>query len=112
MGKGELIMIISKNTSWEEFIRESKDTKSQLIANTTKDTVVMFVNDNYYEVNMSKHTFGRLVVVGMMSYQRGTVVSKERLDFMNNMTGDLKVASVTSNKCKVFCFKRVGMFYA
>jgi hypothetical protein len=112
MGKGELIMVVSRNTSWKEFIQEAQQRNSKVVAKVAENTVIMFVCDNYYEVNMVNHTFGRLVVVGMMSYQRGALVPKERLDFMKNMHGDLKVTEVTSSRCKVFCFKRVGMFYA
>lgn len=105
-------MVISKNTSWQEFIKETQQRNSKVVAKVAEDTVIMFVCDNYYEVNMVNHTFGKLVVVGMMSYQRGTMVPKDRLDFIQNMHGDLKVTEVTSSRCKVFSFKRVGMFYA
>ena len=104
-------MEIKKSTTYSEFmdlVSKSKRVESMRVTPTVS---VVCMNSDYYEVDVHKQIFNKLALVGAMSYQRGTAVPKERMETFKKMKHDIEAESIGKERCKIFNFRRVNMFY-
>ena len=104
-------MEIKKSTTYSEFMDLVSKNKRVESMRVTPTVSVVCMNSEYYEIDVHKQIFNKLALVGAMSYQRGTAVPKERMETFKKMKHDIEAESIGKERCKIFSFRRVNMFY-
>ena len=100
---------IKKSTTYSNFIDLVSKTKKVESMRVTPTISVVCVNSDYYEVDVHKQVFHKLILVGAMSYQLGTTVPKERMEAFQKMKHDVTAESIGKARCKIYNFRRVNM---
>ncbi len=104
-------MDIKKTTTYAEFMDLVSKNRRVESMRVTPTVSVVCMNSDYYEVDVHKQIFNKLALVGAMSYQRGAILPKERMETFKKMKHDLEVESIGKERCKIYNFRRVNMFY-
>lgn len=104
-------MQIKKSTTYEEFINILNKTRKVESMRVTPTVSVVCMDSDYYEVDVHQQTFGKLCLVSAMSYRRGTAVPRERIEAFKKMKHDVEAESIGNERCKIYNFRRVNMFY-
>lgn len=103
-------MYIKKSTTYTEFVDLMNKTKKLESMRVTPTVSVVCVNNDYYEIDVHKQTFGKLNLVGAMSYKRGTAIPQEQLATFRKMPHDIEASLISPERCKIYRFRRVNMF--